>query len=68
MRIWDSVSLNTLHVLGAGELDRGVSCVAFSQLDGGSLLACVDDGQEKTLSVWEWQKNTKVTENKVRSR
>ena len=65
VRVWDSVSLNTLHVLGSGELERGVSCIAFSQLDGGALLACVDEGQERTLSVWEWQKGVKVTENKV---
>ncbi|XP_037083879.1 echinoderm microtubule-associated protein-like 2 isoform X2 [Pollicipes pollicipes] len=65
VHVWDSVSLNTLHVLGAGDLERSVSCVAFSQLDGGSLLACVDEGQERTLSVWEWQRAAKVTENKA---
>lgn len=31
VRVWDSVSLNTLHVIGAGVLDRAVTCVAFSK-------------------------------------
>ncbi len=32
VRVWDSVSLNTLHVIGAGVIDRAVTCVAFSKL------------------------------------
>uniref|UniRef100_A0A452HNM9 EMAP like 2 n=1 Tax=Gopherus agassizii TaxID=38772 RepID=A0A452HNM9_9SAUR len=31
VRVWDSVSLNTLHVLGLGAFDRAVSCVGFSK-------------------------------------
>lgn len=31
VRVWDSVSLNTLHVLGTGVFDRAVTCVAFSK-------------------------------------
>uniref|UniRef100_A0A8C5BC42 EMAP like 2 n=1 Tax=Gadus morhua TaxID=8049 RepID=A0A8C5BC42_GADMO len=31
VRVWDSVSLNTLHVLGMGVFDRAVTCVAFSK-------------------------------------
>uniref|UniRef100_A0A8C2JSF6 EMAP like 2 n=1 Tax=Cyprinus carpio TaxID=7962 RepID=A0A8C2JSF6_CYPCA len=31
VRVWDSVSLNTLHVIGAGVVDRAVTCVAFSK-------------------------------------
>lgn len=29
--MWDSVSLNTLHVIGMGVFDRAVTCVAFSK-------------------------------------
>ncbi|XP_043215511.1 echinoderm microtubule-associated protein-like 2 isoform X9 [Amphibalanus amphitrite] len=65
VRVWDSVSLNTLHVLAGGELDRSAGCLAFSRVDGGVLLACVDDGAERTLSVWDWQKGAKLTENKA---
>ena len=32
VRIWDSVSLNTLHVLGLGDFDRAVCCISFSTL------------------------------------
>lgn len=31
VRVWDSVSLNTLHVIGMGVFDRAVTCVAFSK-------------------------------------
>ncbi|EDM08224.1 echinoderm microtubule associated protein like 2, isoform CRA_b [Rattus norvegicus] len=31
VRVWDSVSLSTLHVLGLGVFDRAVCCVAFSK-------------------------------------
>ncbi|CAB1348649.1 unnamed protein product [Coregonus sp. 'balchen'] len=31
VRVWDSVSLNTLHVIGIGVFDRAVTCVAFSK-------------------------------------
>lgn len=65
VRVWDSASLNTLHVLGVGELQRGVSCLSFSLTDGGAQLAIVDDGQDKTLSVWDWQQEAKQTENKA---
>lgn len=59
MRIWDSVSLNTLHIIGLnGEFDRGISCLAFSKLDGGNLLCVVDESNEHVLSLWEWQKGS----------
>lgn len=31
IRVWDSVTLNTLHVIGMGVFDRAVTCVAFSK-------------------------------------
>lgn len=31
VRIWDSVTLNTLHVIGVGFFDRAVTCIAFSK-------------------------------------
>ena len=31
IRIWDSVSLHTLHVIGLGDFERAVACVAFSK-------------------------------------
>lgn len=34
VRIWSTESLQTLYVFGMGELDRGVTSVAFSQLVG----------------------------------
>ncbi|XP_059062847.1 echinoderm microtubule-associated protein-like 2 isoform X2 [Achroia grisella] len=59
VRVWNSVSLATLAVIGAGQMDRAVACVTFSRADGGSLLACVDDGPDHTISVWEWQRGDK---------
>ncbi|KAF1661423.1 Echinoderm microtubule-associated protein-like 1, partial [Aptenodytes patagonicus] len=31
VRVWDSVTLNTLHVIGMGFFDRAVTCIAFSK-------------------------------------
>lgn len=68
VRVWDSVSLNTLHIIGLnGEFDRSISCLTFSKLDGGNLLAIVDESADHILSLWEWQKSSnghKVAESK----
>ncbi|XP_074872350.1 echinoderm microtubule-associated protein-like 2 isoform X3 [Carettochelys insculpta] len=64
VRVWDSVSLNTLHVLGLGAFDRAVSCVGFSKSNGGGLLCAVDDANEHVLSVWDWQKEQKIADVK----
>ncbi|XP_037293289.1 echinoderm microtubule-associated protein-like 2 isoform X5 [Manduca sexta] len=67
VRVWNSVSLATLAVIGAGQMERSVSCITFSRADGGTLLAAVDDGPDHTISVWEWQRHDKghcLTETK----
>ncbi|XP_074659724.1 echinoderm microtubule-associated protein-like 2 [Tubulanus polymorphus] len=67
VRVWDSVSLNTLHIIGLGEFERGVSCLSFSKADGGQYLSVVDESNEHILSIWEWQKSEKghkITETK----
>ncbi|KAJ6663619.1 hypothetical protein lerEdw1_009698 [Lerista edwardsae] len=64
VRVWDSVSLNTLHVLGPGPFDRAVSCVGFSKSNGGGLLCAVDDSNDHVLSVWDWQKEQKLADVK----
>uniref|UniRef100_A0A8D0H1R4 EMAP like 2 n=1 Tax=Sphenodon punctatus TaxID=8508 RepID=A0A8D0H1R4_SPHPU len=64
VRVWDSVSLNTLHVLGPGPFDRAVSCVGFLKSNGGGLLCAVDDSNDHVLSVWDWQKEQKVADVK----
>ncbi|XP_072424628.1 echinoderm microtubule-associated protein-like 1 isoform X2 [Chiloscyllium punctatum] len=56
VRIWDSVSLNTLHTIGTGFFDRSVTCIAFSKSNGGCTLCAVDDSNDHVLSVWDWQK------------
>uniref|UniRef100_A0A2K6DTN4 HELP domain-containing protein n=1 Tax=Macaca nemestrina TaxID=9545 RepID=A0A2K6DTN4_MACNE len=65
VRIWDSVSLSTLHVLGLGVFDRAVCCVGFSKSNGGNLLCAVDESNDHMLSVWDWAKETKVVDVKV---
>lgn len=67
VRVWNSVSLATLAVIGAGQMERAVACVTFSRADGGALLAAVDDGPDHTISVWEWQRSDKhcLAETKV---
>ncbi|XP_044113031.1 echinoderm microtubule-associated protein-like 2 isoform X2 [Neovison vison] len=64
VRIWDSVSLSTLHVLGLGVFDRAVCCVGFSKSNGGNLLCAVDESNDHMLSVWDWAKESKVVDGK----
>ncbi|XP_044127436.1 echinoderm microtubule-associated protein-like 1 isoform X6 [Bufo gargarizans] len=64
VRVWDSVTLNTLHVIGMGFFDRAVTCVAFSKSNGGGNLCCVDDSNDHVLSVWDWQKEEKLADVK----
>ncbi|XP_062824531.1 echinoderm microtubule-associated protein-like 1 isoform X1 [Anolis carolinensis] len=64
VRIWDSVTLNTLHVIGMGFFDRAVTCIAFSKSNGGSNLCSVDDSNDHVLSVWDWQREEKLADVK----
>ncbi|XP_061095357.1 echinoderm microtubule-associated protein-like 1 isoform X2 [Conger conger] len=64
VRVWDSVSLNTLHVLGTGFFDRALSCLAFSKSNGGSTLCVVDDSNDHVLSVWDWQREERMADVK----
>ncbi|KAG7465613.1 hypothetical protein MATL_G00155400 [Megalops atlanticus] len=64
VRVWDSVSLNTLHVLGTGFFDRALACLAFSKSNGGSTLCVVDDSNDHVLSVWDWQREEKFADVK----
>ncbi|XP_069033241.1 echinoderm microtubule-associated protein-like 4 isoform X1 [Embiotoca jacksoni] len=65
VRIWDSVSLSTLQVIGLGTFERGVGSLAFSKADSGQHLSVIDDCNDHMLSVWDWQKKSKVAEIKT---
>uniref|UniRef100_A0A0B7B2X3 HELP domain-containing protein n=1 Tax=Arion vulgaris TaxID=1028688 RepID=A0A0B7B2X3_9EUPU len=66
VRVWDSVSLNTLQVLGLGIFNRSVACLSFSKLDGGQHLVVVDEANEHIISVWDLgkEKPHKISETK----
>ncbi len=46
--------MDTKAIVGDGELDRGVSGLAFSTLNRGAHLMCVDGGKDAQLSIWVW--------------
>ncbi|XP_066536566.1 echinoderm microtubule-associated protein-like 2 isoform X1 [Hoplias malabaricus] len=64
VHIWDSTTLATLQQIGMGTFERGVGSVAFSYADAGAFLCVIDDSNEHMLSIWDWNKNTKVVEVK----
>ncbi|BFZ07628.1 hypothetical protein BsWGS_10667 [Bradybaena similaris] len=66
VRVWDSVSLNTLHVIGLGIFQRAVACLSFSKLDGGLHLVIIDEANEHSISVWDISRDKphKITETK----
>uniref|UniRef100_A0AAR2J4W0 Echinoderm microtubule-associated protein-like 4 n=1 Tax=Pygocentrus nattereri TaxID=42514 RepID=A0AAR2J4W0_PYGNA len=65
VRVWDSVTLNTLQVIGLGTFERGVGSLAFSKADSGTHLSVIDDSNEHMLTVWDWQKKSKIAEIKT---
>uniref|UniRef100_A0A1B0C8Z4 Uncharacterized protein n=2 Tax=Lutzomyia longipalpis TaxID=7200 RepID=A0A1B0C8Z4_LUTLO len=67
IRVWNSVSLTTVSVIGVGEFAGSVNCLSFSRADAGAYLVAVDDAPDRTISVWEWQRGEKghrITETK----
>ncbi|XP_033208456.1 echinoderm microtubule-associated protein-like 2 isoform X4 [Belonocnema kinseyi] len=67
IRIWNSVSLTTLAVIGNGEFDGTICCLSFSKADGGNYLCAIDETSDHNISVWDWQKGdrgVKLTETK----
>ncbi|XP_041107594.1 echinoderm microtubule-associated protein-like 4 [Polyodon spathula] len=65
VRVWDSVSLSTLQIIGMGTFERGVGSLAFSKADSGIHLCVIDDSNEHMMTVWDWQKKSKITEIKT---
>ncbi|XP_056117864.1 echinoderm microtubule-associated protein-like 4 isoform X2 [Rhinichthys klamathensis goyatoka] len=65
VRVWDSVSLSTLQIIGLGTFERGVGSLAFSKADSGTHLSVIDDSNEHMLTVWDWQKKSKIAELKT---
>jgi len=66
VRIWNSVSLQTVHTLGLADFEHNICCVSFSKADGGNLLVAVEES-EHTISVWDWARGDrghKITETK----
>uniref|UniRef100_A0A9J8AMX9 EMAP like 4 n=1 Tax=Cyprinus carpio carpio TaxID=630221 RepID=A0A9J8AMX9_CYPCA len=63
--VWDSVSLSTLQIIGLGTFERGVGSLAFSKADSGIHLSVIDDSNEHMLTVWDWQKKSKIAEIKI---
>ncbi|CAH1124195.1 unnamed protein product [Ceutorhynchus assimilis] len=67
IRVWNSISLHTIAVIGINDFEVAVCCLSFSKADGGSLLVAVDDSTDHTISVWDWQKGEnghRITETK----
>lgn len=57
VRIWDSLNLTTLKIIGLASSDftSSISCLSFSKVDGGKQLVVVDEGNDRWMSVWNWQ-------------
>ena len=48
VRIWNSVSLQTVHTLGQADFEHNICCVSFSKADGGNLLVAVEESDFET--------------------
>lgn len=57
VRVWNTVSLATIRVIGFNEdFDRPICCLAFSKNDQGATLAVVDESSEHTITLLDWQR------------
>lgn len=68
IRVWNSVSLATVAIIGVGDFTGSVNSLCFSRADSGSMIAAIDDSPDKIISVWEWQRGErghKITETRV---
>ncbi|RNA10719.1 echinoderm microtubule-associated -like 1 isoform X5 [Brachionus plicatilis] len=65
VRIWDAINLTTLKVIGS-EFQSSISCLSFSKVNG-DVLAVVDDGNDKFLSLWQWETGLKLASTKCYS-
>ena len=66
IRIWSSVTLQTTRVIGLdGGFDRAVVSLSFSKIDGGSLLAAVDDANEHVLSIYSWAAGQRLGDARI---
>ncbi|GJQ81508.1 hypothetical protein Trydic_g14660 [Trypoxylus dichotomus] len=63
VRIWDSGTLETKVIL-EDNFTNSVCCLSFSKADDGSLLVTVDDSNDHVISIWNWEKNHKITATK----
>lgn len=70
IRIWNSVSLATVAVIGNGDFSGPINGLSFSRADGGVLLAAIEDSPDKIISVWEFRgdRGQRITETRVRNR
>lgn len=65
VRIWNTVNLTTIRVISFNEdFDRSICCLAFSKQDQGATLAVVDESNEHTITLLDWQreKNWRIAE------
>lgn len=65
VRIWDAINLTTLRVINS-DFQSSICCLSFSKADA-NILAVVDDGSEKCLSLWQWETSTKLASTKCYS-
>lgn len=65
VRVWNTVSLATLRIITFNEdFDRPICCLAFSKHDCGATLAVVDESNDHTITLLDWQrpKNWRIAE------
>ncbi len=56
IRVWSADTLETKATLGMGECNYGIAAVAFSLMNRGDFVTCVDETKDNVLSIWNWKK------------
>eukprot|EP00054_Salpingoeca_dolichothecata_P013448 m.75103 g.75103 ORF g.75103 m.75103 type:complete len:757 (-) comp20486_c0_seq1:26-2296(-) len=63
VRVWSGKTLSTESCFGKGVFKKGVGSVAFS-VSRPYLLACVDESNRHTVTIWKWASGTLLAQAK----
>ncbi|XP_075248370.1 echinoderm microtubule-associated protein-like 2 isoform X2 [Convolutriloba macropyga] len=57
IRVWNSINLETLAVIGEDLFTKSINNVCFSKMDGGYHLCAIDESAEHLITIWDWKQD-----------
>ncbi|XP_063720862.1 77 kDa echinoderm microtubule-associated protein-like [Symsagittifera roscoffensis] len=57
VRVWNSIRLETLSVIGEDLFNKSINNITFSKLDGGIHLCAIDESIDHIMTIWDWKQD-----------